>query len=319
MLPKVSVIVPVYNVEKYLRQCLDSIVCQTLENIEIICVNDGSTDNSYTILKEYANKDSRIQIIDKDNSGYGHSMNLGIQRSTGEYIGIVESDDFAKPEMFEVLYNIATSHDLDVARCLFSTFKQRDGSIKKIDASDIKSNVLINPQNDLSLFFQWPSVWANIYKRSFIQQHNLKFLETPGASYQDTAFSFKVYACAQKFMLVPEPLIYYRIHEGSSIKSKNKAFCICDEFEEIITFCKNNSLYEKLKFLICYLQYKTYKWNYNRLEMPYRYLFLLYWSKQIKKNKYLYSKINPYFAFKDIKKIQVIKLLPLLYKYCKRL
>ena len=270
MLPKVSVIVPVYNVEKYLRQCLDSIVCQTLENIEIICVNDGSTDNSYTILKEYANKDSRIQIIDKDNSGYGHSMNLGIQRSTGEYIGIVESDDFAKPEMFEVLYNIATSHDLDVARCLFSTFKQRDGSIKKIDASDIKSNVLINPQNDLSLFFQWPSVWANIYKRSFIQQHNLKF-------------------------------------------------CICYEFEEIITFCKNNSLYEKLKFLICYLQYKTYKWNYNRLEMPYRYLFLLYWSKQIKKNKYLYSKINPYFAFKDIKKIQVIKLLPLLYKYCKRL
>ena len=319
MLPKVSVIVPVYNVEKYLRQCLDSIVCQTLENIEIICVNDGSTDNSYTILKEYANKDSRIQIIDKDNSGYGHSMNLGIQRSTGEYIGIVESDDFAKPEMFEVLYNIATSHDLDVARCLFSTFKQRDGSIKKIDASDIKSNVLINPQNDLSLFFQWPSVWANIYKRSFIQQHNLKFLETPGASYQDTAFSFKVYACAQKFMLVPEPLIYYRIHEGSSIKSKNKAFCICDEFEEIITFCRNNSLYEKLKFIICYLQYKTYKWNYNRLEMPYRYLFLLYWSKQIKKNKYLYSKINPYFAFKDIKKIQVIKLLPLMYKYCKRL
>lgn len=319
MLPKVSVVIPVYNVEKYLRQCLDSIIHQTLENIEIICVNDGSTDNSYAILKEYANKDSRIQIIDKDNSGYGHSMNLGIQHCTGEYIGIVESDDFAKPEMFEVLYKIAITHDLDVARCHFFTFKQRDGSIKKIDAYDIDSNVLINPQTNLSLFFQWPSVWANIYKRSFIQQYNLKFLETPGASYQDTAFSFKVYACAKKLMLVSEPLIYYRIHEGSSIKSKNKAFCICDEFEEIITFCKNNSLYEKLKFLICYLQYKTYKWNYNRLEMPYRYLFLLYWSKQIKKNKYLYSKINPYFAFKDIKKIQVIKLLPLMYKYCKRL
>ncbi|SCB97539.1 Glycosyltransferase involved in cell wall bisynthesis [Gilliamella bombicola] len=315
MLPKVSIVVPVYNVEKYLRQCLDSIINQTLTNIEIICVNDGSTDNSLTILQEYADKDSRIRVIDKPNSGYGHSMNIGFQLCTGEYIGIVESDDFAKSEMFEILYKIAIENDLDIARCHFFTFTQKDSSIKKIDSYQMETNVLINPQNDLSPFLQWPSVWANIYKRTFIQKNNLKFLETPGASYQDTAFSFKVYACATRMMLIDAPLIYYRIHDQSSIKSKDKVFCICDEFNEIMAFCKNKMLYEKLKYLICYLQYKSYKWNYNRLEMPHRYLFLLHWSKEIRKNSEIYSRNNPFFIFKDLKKIVVIKLLPLLYRY----
>jgi glycosyltransferase involved in cell wall biosynthesis len=319
MLPSVSIVVPVYNVEKYLRQCLDSIINQSLTNIEIICVNDGSTDNSLTILQEYADKDSRIRIIDKPNSGYGHSMNIGIQQCLGEYIGIVESDDFTKSEMFETLYKTAIENDLDVARCNFFTFKQKDSSIKKINSCTIEINTLINPQDDLFPFLQWPSVWANIYKRSFIQQNNLKFLETPGASYQDTSFSFKVYACAQKMMLVPEPLIYYRIHAESSIKSKDKVFCICDEFNEIISFCKKNQLYEKLKYLIYYFQYKSYKWNYNRLEMPYRYSFLLYWSKEMRKNSDVYSRKNSFFVFKDIKKISVIKFIPLLYKYRKRL
>ena len=319
MFPKVSIVVPVYNVESYLRQCLDSIVKQTLLNIEIICVNDGSTDNSLTILKEYAAKDQRIKIINKPNSGYGDSMNIGIQGCSGEYIGIVESDDFAKPEMFESLYNVAIKNDLDVARCHFYTYKQKNGAIKKIDACKMESNVLINPQEDVSPFLQWPSVWANIYRRTFIKKNNIKFLETPGASYQDTSFIFKVYACAKRLMLIDSALIYYRIHEQSSIKSKDKVFCICDEFEEIINFCKDKMLYEKLKYLICSLQYKSYKWNYNRLEMPYRYSFLLYFSKEIRKYREIYSKKNPYFTLKDIKKILVIKFIPFIYKYRKNL
>lgn len=314
MSPDISIIIPVYNVEKYLRQCLDSIINQSLKNIEIICINDGSTDGSLTILQEYINKDSRLRIVNKTNSGYGHSMNVGLKLCTGKYIGIIESDDFAKPEMFETLYKVAIENDLDVARCHFFTFTQKNSLIEKIDSYQIESNILINPQNDLSPFLQWPSVWANIYKRTFIEEHNLKFLETPGASYQDTAFSFKVYACATRLMLVDEPLIYYRIHEQSSIKSKNKVFCICDEFKEIIQFAKDKFLYEQLKYLICHLQYKSYKWNYNRLEMPYRYLFLLHWSKEIRKNREIYSKKNPFFTFKDIKKIVVIKMIPWLYK-----
>ena len=98
--PKVSVLVPVYNVEKYVGMCLDSLLCQTLKDMEIICIDDGSTDNSSAILAEYAKRDSRIIIITKENTGYGASMNLGLSRAKGEYIGIVESDDYALPEMF---------------------------------------------------------------------------------------------------------------------------------------------------------------------------------------------------------------------------
>ena len=118
-MPKVSIVIPVYNVEKYLRQCLDSVVNQTLQDIEIICVNDGSKDSSLQIMHEYQAKDPRIKIIDKENSGYGASMNRGFDAATGEYLGIVESDDYAEPDMFEKLYAVAKADDLDVVKSGF--------------------------------------------------------------------------------------------------------------------------------------------------------------------------------------------------------
>ena len=116
---KVSVIVPTYNVEPYLRECMDSIIGQTLKELEIICVNDGSTDGSLAILKEYAEKDSRVVLIDKQNAGYGCAMNDGLDRATGEYIGIVEPDDFVDSHMYEDLYRIAKEKDLDVIKGRF--------------------------------------------------------------------------------------------------------------------------------------------------------------------------------------------------------
>ena len=111
---KVSVVVPCYNVENYIRQCLDSLVNQTLKDIDIICVNDGSTDNTLSILREYEQKDPRVSVINKNNSGYGNSMNIGFDAASGEYIGIIESDDYADLDMFEKLYNEAKLHSLDV-------------------------------------------------------------------------------------------------------------------------------------------------------------------------------------------------------------
>ena len=102
-MPKVSVIVPVYNVEPYLRECMDSIVRQTLKEIEIICINDGSTDGSLEILKEYADRDDRIILVDKENGGYGLAMNIGLDRASGEYIGIVEPDDYVALTIYEDL------------------------------------------------------------------------------------------------------------------------------------------------------------------------------------------------------------------------
>ena len=101
---KVSIIIPVCNVEVYLRECIESALNQTLKEIEIICVNDGSTDGSLRILKEYAAKDKRVKIIDKENAGYGHTMNIGMDMAQGEYIAILESDDYILPNMMQTLY-----------------------------------------------------------------------------------------------------------------------------------------------------------------------------------------------------------------------
>jgi glycosyltransferase involved in cell wall biosynthesis len=118
-MPAVSVLVPCYNVEKYIRQCLDSVVGQTLTDLEIICLNDGSTDGTLAILQEYAAKDSRVSIIDKPNSGYGDSLNKGLEAATGEYVGLVESDDWADANMFESLYKAAKEHNADMVKSNF--------------------------------------------------------------------------------------------------------------------------------------------------------------------------------------------------------
>ena len=127
MTPKVSVITPIYNVSKFLPQCLDSLIAQTLEDIEFICINDGSSDDSLEILNAYAARDSRIKVIDKSNGGYGHTMNTGIDAARGEYIGIVESDDWVNADAFEKLYTIAEAFDhCDIVKANHNVFVKND-------------------------------------------------------------------------------------------------------------------------------------------------------------------------------------------------
>ena len=148
---KVSIIVPVYNVEKYLRQCMDSIIVQTLKDIEIICIDDGSTDSSGGILDDYASKDDRIRVIHKENSGYGNSMNIGLDAATGEYVGIVESDDYADENMFQTLYRIADENKLDVVKSSF--FYYYTEPIEKNEKCEIVSKILERKTICPSTFF----------------------------------------------------------------------------------------------------------------------------------------------------------------------
>ena len=129
---KVSIIIPTYNVEAYLVECMESVVRQTLKDVEIICINDGSTDGSLKILQSYAKKDERIVIVDKENGGYGMAMNIGIERATGEYIGIVEPDDFVPLSMYEDLYEIASKNQLDFVKADFYRFvrEQETGNME---------------------------------------------------------------------------------------------------------------------------------------------------------------------------------------------
>ena len=182
-MPKVSVLVPICNVEKFLDKCLNSIINQSLKDIEIICINDGSKDSSLEIIKRYASKDSRIVVIDKPNSGYGDSMNKGLDVATGEYIGIVESDDFIEKEMFEELYNLGIKYDADVVKSNFNMYWENpEKYVFFLDNLKVTQIAVDTSDNRKSLFWSMPAIWSAVYKRSFVVDNNIRFLATPGAS-----------------------------------------------------------------------------------------------------------------------------------------
>lgn len=214
-MPKVSIIMPTYKVEKYFRQCLESVINQTLTDIEIIPVDDGSPDNCGKIMDEYAAKDSRIKPIHQENGGYGKAVNTGINAATGEYIGIVETDDWCEPEMFEKLYTRAKELDCDVCKC---DYRYYFGNNKFKNCHSIES---IAPEGTVFTLKENPnimkyhvSIWSAIYRKSYLGKYNIRVEESKSASYQDMPFASLVYAKGAKITLVHDHLINYRAEEG---------------------------------------------------------------------------------------------------------
>ena len=276
---KVSIIVPVCNVEKYLRECLESLINQTLKDIEIICINDGSKDHSLDILKEYERKDKRIYIIDKPNAGYGHTMNKGMDAAKGEYIGIVESDDFAAENMFESLYSLAIKHEADVVKSNYIAYRtEKKPWMEKIEPLwRCPYDQIFSPEVIHEVFTVQPCIWSAIYKRKLVIDSQIRFNETPGAAFQDTAFAFKIWTCAQRIYFTKEAFLYYRSdNENSSVQSSAKVYCICDEFKEMERHLER--LPEKKAWLyplLMWLKLREYKWNYGRLSEQFKYEFVL--------------------------------------------
>ena len=266
---KVSVLVPIYNVEEFLSECLDSLVSQTLKEIEIICINDGSKDDSLKIIKEYASKDKRIKIIDKKNSGYGDSMNQGLKKAVGEYIGIVESDDFIDRDAFEKLYKIAKDMDVEVVKSNYYEYfgdTKRDKAVSNMFPADEIGEV-VDPREKRGIFYQPPCIWAAIYKREFLEKNKINFLPTPGASYQDTGFNFKVWASARRAYFVKRPFLHYRQdNSNSSVKDAGKIYCVKEEYDDIERFLVENDLLEELGALMTTCRFGGYVWNLHRLK-----------------------------------------------------
>ena len=315
----ISILVPVYNVERYLNQCLNSILQQTFRDFEVICINDGSTDHSLEIIKSFIAKDKRFKLIDKINTGYGHSMNQGLSQCLGEYISIIESDDYIKPDMLERLYTVAIKNNLDVARCNYYIFSKFSKKLNNDYIKDILANKVLKPLDHIKIFYQPPSIWVNLYKREFIDKYKIRFLETAGASFQDTSFVFKVYALCKRFMFINEALLYYRIdNDGSSINNKSKAFCVCDEYQEILKFTKEHpQIYDKIKYHIPVLRYNCYRWNFLRIDPSLRKSFLKSWQKDIN-NDYSENRIcKILFSKKKIINILMIRYAPYIYNMLK--
>lgn len=271
--PKVSVIVPVYNVESYLPRCLDSLVRQTLDDMEIIVVDDGSMDGSGRIADQYAENHKNMVVIHKPNEGYGKTMNRGLTVAKGEYIGIVESDDWCSPFMFERLYALAKEKTVEVIKSDYYKWWGSDDycryqNIAGQELYNIKTNIKRNKQ----LCFMAPTIWTAIYKRNFLVENEIDFLGTPGASYQDASFHHKVMFCADSLLIINESYIYYRQDNmASSVKDSGKIFCVCDEYEEASQFLQKRDA--SLIPVLERARVGAYLWNYNRLNEDGRRLF----------------------------------------------
>jgi len=264
--PKLSILVPIYNVEKYLPLCLETIENQTMKDFECLLINDGSTDSSLKIIKNIAKKDKRFIVIDKKNSGYGASLNLGIKKAKGKYIGIVEPDDFVNTKFFETLLK----HDDDIVKSSFmmffgKTWKSVPERVFHALRKDFPVNGLkVRPKENQKIFLADPTIWSAIYKKEMLEKNGITFLETPGASYQDVGFQFKTFASAKTIYCIEEPLYYYRKdNDSSSVKSDKKIDAVKIESDSIDEFVKDK---EEFKLVADICRFRNYNWNLNRLK-----------------------------------------------------
>lgn len=256
---KISIIIPIYNTEKYLSECIESVLTQSLYNVEVICINDGSTDNSLSILKDYAEKDNRIVLINKENEGAGIARNVGIKEAKGNYIFFIDSDDCIAKNTLDVLFNIAEENNLDLLQMKWLKHFNTDRAIMIENNYVEEDNTPILSGIDFSLN-NYSSSYAGgkLWKRSFIIKNDIYFSTCRIG--EDQIMTFNGFLYAKRFMIINFKNYYYRIH-NSSITRHNKSkeylddhFDIAKNMLEIITVNKlwNNFGFMKRLFVILY-------------------------------------------------------------------
>lgn len=277
---KLSVILPSLNVAQYIRECIESVIHQSLQEIEIICVDAGSTDGTLDILEEYAKKDKRIKLILSERKSYGYQMNLGIDTASGKYIGIVETDDYVPEGMYKELYRIAEENNVDFVKADFYRFTGEGEELQKIFCPLTQNftfyNRIINTREEQECFKFEMNTWSGIYRKDFLTTHNIRHNETSGASFQDTGFWFQTFLYAKRAFFLNKP--YYmnrRDNPGSSVYSRQKAFSLCDEYKYIEGILrKDSSIFQEMKDTYAYLCFLAYKGTLYRVEEEYQKLVL---------------------------------------------
>ena len=236
--PKISVIMPCLNSIAYLEECLSSVLTQTLKDIEIICVDAGSTDGTVEYIEAQAAKDARISLLHSEKKSYGYQVNLGMDHARGEFMAIVESDDYIVPEMYEKLYSLAKRYSLEVVKSDFSRFYGDKENRTFVPAPALynrkKYNQVKNARTDASIFGSYVLITPAIYSLDFLRKSQIRANESPGASYQDNGFWFQVLMCAERMWFYPESLyMLRRDNPDSSVKSKGKVYAMCGEYDFI--------------------------------------------------------------------------------------
>lgn len=272
--PKVSVIMPVYNGEKYLEQCMDSVCAQSMKEIEIICVDDGSSDRSLGILQKYADKDSRVKIITQQNGGAGKARNTGMKKATGEYLIFLDSDDFFEKDMIAKAYEEAEQYQADFV--VFNSDQYHMDTKKYVQNPWVVRKRDIPPympfsfreltDNVFKTFVGW--AWDKLYKRSFVEKHGLYFQEQRTTN--DMLFVFSSIVLAEKIVFLDEILVHQRRggKESLSVTREKSWFCFYDALIALRNRLKNENLYWLLEK--DYINYALHfaLWNYKTLKEP---------------------------------------------------
>lgn len=270
-MPKVSIIVPIYNVERYLDRCMQSLLHQTLHDIEIILVDDGSPDQCPRMCEEYAQQDSRIKVIHKENGGLGFARNAGLEIATGEYVAFCDSDDFVEMNMYEKLYEEAISSDADV---VFSNFFTETKVGKWIASQEVKERtewkgkeieefmldmVASAPYVKQERKYQM-SVWHSIYRRSILEDHHIRFYSEREVLSEDFPFQMEYLKHAQKVVYLPQAFYHYCSNGGSLTHSFNpdkfgRVKVLYDIMAEQLKYIKGSQ--QRLdRFYIGYMRYR---------------------------------------------------------------
>lgn len=225
----ISIIIPVYKVEKYLEKCIQSVINQTYENLQIILVDDGSPDNCGKICDEYAKKDHRIEVIHKSNGGLSDARNKGLEIAKGEYIGFVDSDDYIESDMYEVLYNLLKQYNVDVSICNFYTvsqgkiaIKNADNGIKEYNRIEILKEILLD--NNIQSY-----AWNKLYKKELFNE--IKY--PVGKKYEDIGTTFYLLEKCNKVVVTGKPEYYYINRQGSIVNNVTES-TITDYIELIM-------------------------------------------------------------------------------------
>ena len=222
---KVSVIIPVYNAEEFLPKCMESLVRQTEQEIEIICVDDGSTDKSHEILQEYSKKHTKVKVILKKNSGAAAARNHGIELARGEYLLFLDSDDYFESDLVQVAYEKAKEQELDILVFQASEFNHNTGE-EKISNRFIEKKYLPEPPvfsatdvSDYIFNITSPCPWNKLFKRSFIMENNIRFQNLKRAN--DVFFVYTAMAKAKRISTIENSLVHYRINNTGSLQANN--------------------------------------------------------------------------------------------------
>lgn len=305
----VTVVVPVYNVRPFLEICLDSLLQQTYPYLEILLIDDGSTDGSGDLCDHYARKDSRIQVIHQENSGLGAARNEGIRRARGEYLSFVDSDDWVSPTMIQELYQALKKQEAQLAVC-DAYITSEEGNIQGKIQNTLPPGTAVRLSSCPSLLLEPHVAWNKLYRKDLFQ--DLEVWYPSRAWYEDFRTTTKLYTKAQNIVLVDSPLYYYRQRKGSIQNNANlmRKREKIDAMEDILRYYKKQHLYaayqKELEFLAFLNVYYTPVIEMVRIDPNHP---LISEFSQYMEKRFPNYQNNPYLKMMDWKKKWMSRLL----------